>query len=493
VALDGRIDLANQAQLLILAAALATLWLPAAASLALGLLAVLAFNWFLVPPRGTLAVDGHQNLMLLLAMAAVNTVVAVLMARLRAQAQRARRHQQQAEQLRNLGEALRDAADPLAHAGALQTALADLMGAPSALLLCRQLPAQEDAVMALGDTSADEAAGLWLCLRQAQAMGPGTGHHDSLAHWYLPLRGGKACVGAAVLRLPAAGRSDDALRAHAQALCDQMGVALQRAFSQRAEQQALAQAQLQSVRNALLAAISHDYRTPLATILGAASSLQSQGDKLDPAQRQRLADRIVQETQHLSRLTDNTLQLARLDAPGVNLHLDWESAEELVGTVLRRARQRAPERQLRARLEPDLPLLRCDAMLLTQLLDNPVDNALSYSPVDAPIEILVRREAPQPGATQPAGVVLAVRDRGPGVAPAWRERIFEVFQRGSQASPGPADAPARRGAGVGLAVCRAIARAHGGDLRHRTRGHGGSSFECHLPGAEAPLQPAEAA
>ena len=521
VTLDGHIDLANQALLLVLAGVVAALWLPPSAALVSGVLAVAAFNWWLVPPRGSFAVDGTQNGLLLAAMVLVNSVVALLMARLRRQAAQAVDHQQQAEQLRQLGESLRDATEPLAHAGALQAALATLVGAPAALLLCRSRPTAgplqdtPDTVMAVGDTDDDERAGLWLCLQLSQAMGPGTGHHGSLAHWYLPLRGGgpapglapapggapHAALGAAVLRLPAAGRVDDALRAHAQALCDQMGVALQRQFSRQAEHAALGQAQLQAVRNALLAGISHDYRTPLATILGAASSLQDQGERLDPAQRQRLAQRIMQEAEHLGRLTDNTLQLARLDAPGVSLRLDWESAEEIVGTVLRRARQRAPDRRLRARLEPGLPLLHCDAMLLTQLLDNLVDNALNHTPPDAPIEILVRLDAartPSPSQAaagqlpQPAAMVLAVRDRGPGVALAWRERIFEVFQRGDlgpPAAPPMAEQAGRRGAGVGLAVCRAIARAHGGELRLRARAHGGASFECVLPLGEPPAPP----
>ena len=487
--LDGHIDLVNLTLLLVLISTLASLWLPAVPSLLCGMAAALAFNWQIVPPRGAFAVDGGQNLLLLGAMALVNAVITGLMALLRTQARLARHHQQQSEQLRSLGDVLRDATEPLAHAGALQTALAALVGAPVALLLCRDspdaaAPDSPETVMRLGDSDADEAAGLWHCLRQGQAMGPGSGLHDTLAQWYLPLRGRHETLGAAVLRLPTAGRPDEALRTHAQALCDQMGLALQRVAAAHAAQHAEEQAQLQAVRNALLAAISHDYRTPLAAILGAASSLQDQSERLDAAQRRRLAARIVQETEHLRRLTDNTLQLARLDAPGVSLRLDWESAEELVGTVLRRARQRAPERTLRARLEPGLPLLRCDAMLLTQLLDNLVENAFNHTPPESPTEIVVRLD----GAT----VVLAVRDRGPGVAPAWRERIFDVFQRGDdsarQAAGSDSAEPAspRRGAGVGLAVCRAIAQAHGGELKLRTRNSGGCSFECRLPVAESP-------
>jgi two-component system sensor histidine kinase KdpD len=488
-ALDGRIDLANLAMLLVLASALASLWLPGAVSAAIGVLAVLAFNWSFVPPRHTFSVDLRQHALLLAAMVAVTSIVSALMAGLRAQARRAQTHARRAEQLREWGETLRDAADPLAHAATLRDALAALAGVDVALLVAKdRLPEGNDeyAVMRVGTTDDDQSAGLWHCLRQGEPLGPGTARHAELPDWYLPMRGRGISLGATVLRGQGTDVTrDPLLRAHAQALCDQMGQALQRVLMRRDEQRARDEAQSQAVRNALLAAISHDFRTPLATIMGAASSLAEQGARLDPQQRQRLASSIVDETVQLSRLTDNTLQLARLDAPGVALRCDWESAEELVGTVLRHARRHDPARRVRARLEPGLPLLWCDALLLTQLLDNLVDNALKYSPAEAPVEVLVRRQGEH--------VVLAVRDRGPGIAPAWRERVFEVFRRGE---PGPQGAGelaatprARAGAGVGLAVCRAIARAHGGELRLRPRSHGGCSFECVLPLREQPLQP----
>jgi two-component system sensor histidine kinase KdpD len=145
---------------------------------------------------------------------------------------------------------------------------------------------------------------------------------------------------------------------------------------------------------------------------------------------------------------------------------------------MRRARRCDPERRVHVRLEPALPLVRCDALLLAQLLENLVDNALKYSDAPAPVEVTVRRQA--------GFIVFAVRDRGPGVEPAWRERIFEVFQRG-EIGRGPSACNAhRRGAGVGLAVCRAIARAHGGELKLRSRARGGASFECWLPEHAAP-------
>jgi two-component system sensor histidine kinase KdpD len=531
LALDSRVDLANLAMLLVLASALASLWLPVPVALASTALAVLAFNWRFVPPRGSLAVEGPQHLLLLAGMLGVSWIVAGLMALQRHRAEDAQRHRHRADQLRGLGDALRDAEAPLAHAAQLQAALGELAGAPATLLLLTgTLPPRRDdaATICLGAADADQQAALWHCLRQGRAMGPGTGRHQELPAWYLPLRGRDACFGAALLPRAAPEPAGDTDRLHAQALCDQMGLALQRVQIHAAETAARDEAQLQAVRNAMLAAISHDFRTPLATILGAASSLQAQDARLGPAQRLALATRIADEAARLRRLADNTLQLARLDAPGLLLQRDWESAEDIVGAVLNRARTHDPARRVRGRLEPGLPLLRCDPLLIAQLLDNLVDNALKYSPAEAPVELLVRQ--------LPGQVLFAVRDRGPGVPPAWRERIFDAFRRGgtgtagdstaastashdgrarepnAHASPAggraagaghtgepavaavragepathadrdgepPADA-GRAGAGVGLAVCRAIARAHGSELRLRPRGHGGASFEFAL-------------
>lgn len=310
-------------------------------------------------------------------------------------------------------------------------------------------------------------------------MGPGTGRHDEQPAWYLPLRGLSGGFGAALIRRATGDGDDRELRDHLQALCDQFGTALERGAALRAAAAAREQAQDHALRNTLLTAISHDYRTPLATILGAASALHDQDERLSGAQRRRLASTIVDEATQLARLTDNTLQLARLGQAGLALRRDWESVEELVGTVLRRVRQRDPHHRARARVEAGLPLMRCDAVLMVQLLDNLVDNALKHGAGDAPVEVMARRVG--------AAVLVAVRDRGPGVPVAQRKRIFEAFHRGERVDAAEGGAPhSRPGAGVGLALCRAIARVHGGELRLRIRGHGGSSFEVTLPVEDVP-------
>ena len=487
--LDLGLDLANLALLPVLAAALAALWWPPVLSMGACAVAVLAFNWAFVPPRGSFAVDLRQHALLLLTMLSVSWMVTLLVARLRRLASSERLHAHRASQLQALGASLRDADDLHAAAAALQTALGRLLddaaAVPITVLLLRG-PLSErddpDACLQSGAADADQTAGLWLCLRQQRTLGPGSGWHEEQPAWYLPVRGSGVPLGAALVPLATPPRDAEAVRQHAQAMCDQVGRALQRAAAVRAAAAARQDAQDQRLRNTLLAAISHDHRTPLATILGAASALHDQADRLSLEQRRRLAASIVDEATQLRRLTDNTLQLARLDTPGLKLQMDWESVEELVGGVLRRMRQRDPDRRVKGRLEPGLPLLRCDAVLLVQLLENLVDNALKHGGDSALVEILARRQGDR--------LLLAVRDRGAGVPPAWRERVFSVFQRGEHAVGVAlaADAP-RPGAGVGLALCRSIARAHGGELRLRARGHGGCSFECTLPLGQPPSQP----
>ncbi|HWS75945.1 MAG TPA: DUF4118 domain-containing protein, partial [Quisquiliibacterium sp.] len=442
-ALDARIDLANKALVLVLTAAVASIWSGPWSSLVAGAAAVLAFNFAFVPPRGAFTVDLHQHALLLVTMLSVSWIVALMVARLRRHAARAQAHAERSDQLRRLGDALRAADDPASQAAVLQDALSRMGGSTTSLLLVddpAEAGAAGDPDGLVGSATPDEADGLKLCVRDGRAMGPGTGRHEEQAGWYLPLRGREGTLGAALMRLAPGRETSAPVLEHAQTLCDQMGAALERAKAVQAAVDAREQARAQALRNTLLAAISHDHRTPLATILGAASALHDQGERLSPEQRRRLAATIVDEASQLSRLTDNTLQLARLGSAGLALHRDWESVEEIVGTVLRRVRQRDPGQPVKARVEPGLPLLRCDAVLMTQLLQNLVDNALEYGGRGSPVDVVARRVGDE--------VSIAVRDRGPGVPPALRERIFETFQRGEgAATAADAERPPRRGAG----------------------------------------------
>jgi two-component system sensor histidine kinase KdpD len=226
---------------------------------------------------------------------------------------------------------------------------------------------------------------------------------------------------------------------------------------------AQSEAQHQQLQSTFLAAISHDLRTPLAAIVGAASSLQTQRDKLSPAEQERLLGSIVSEATYLSTMTENTLQLVRLASPTQALRRDWESMEEIIGAVLARVRERDPARRIQSKVPKDLPLVKADPVLLAQLLGNLLDNALKYS--EGTIDLAINTDDRQ--------LVVSVKDWGPGIPAAEQARLFEPYARG--------DHSAQRGVGLGLAVCRAIAQAHGGQLTYRPRPGGGSSFVLTLP------------
>jgi two-component system sensor histidine kinase KdpD len=222
------------------------------------------------------------------------------------------------------------------------------------------------------------------------------------------------------------------------------------------------QMQWHQVQSTFLAAISHDLRTPLAAIMGAASSLQTQHDKLTAADRERLAASILNESRYLATLTENTLQLVRLDNAG-QLDLDWVAMEEVVGAVLARVRQRDTTRRIKSQVPPGLPLIKGDAVLLAQLLENLLDNALKYTPDG--IELVVSQSDHR--------MHVAVEDRGPGIPPDQAQALFEPYRRN--------DRSGQRGAGLGLAVCKAVATAHGGTLAVSRRPGGGSCFMLTLP------------
>ncbi len=476
--LDGWLGVGSMALVLVLAAATAAIWLPRWLSLATCLLAVLAFNYRFVTPRFTLSVNLASDVLLLVTLLLVSALVSMLVTRQRDLLDRERDHLARQAQLRVLGDALRETDDPRSCGPHLQAALVQATGGP--VLVCLPGPPGDtdpaNQVTFLGAAEPAEIEAIEHAWRAGQAMGPGTGRYEHLDRCHLPMRGRTASQGA-VMVLPPVGLNPPQVLQHVQAMCDQMGVALERAAAVRQAAQARESARTQALRSTLLSAIAHDHRTPLASILGAAQSLLEQRDRLTVDQQHRLAATIVDEATQLVRITDNTLQLARLDMPGLVMHTDWESIEEIVGTVLARVRARHPDRTVRASVEPAMPLLRCDPVLMVQLLENLIDNAWRHGGSDQVVEVTVQRQGDEG--------VLTVADRGPGVQASVRERIFEPFERAMPA--------AGRGAGLGLALCQAVARVHGARLGCRERPGGGACFDYTWTlEAQAPRPPEEA-
>ncbi len=473
--LSAQLGLSNLGLILVLTSAIAAIWLSVRVTLFASLIALMAFNWTFVPPQRTFAIDFHQDALLLLAMLVVNIIIASLMASLREKSRQSQVHADAVDALRSWSDRLRDADDPRDLLPALQALLGELSGRECALLALQSgLPSGEQASASAeyGAIDKEQRDALWHCLRSGQSLGPATGRYEELNDLYLPLRGRGIPYGAALISAVLARPFSQTVQA--QALCDQMGIALERHHLLGQEQEARDQAQAQSVRNTLLAAISHDYRTPLATIMGAASLLEQQDERMSQAQRRQLAKSIVDEADRLRRLTNNILQLARLDAVGTQISTDWESAEEIIGSVVHRMRAHIDYSRLKTNVQPGLPLIRGDSLLLSQLLENLIDNAFKYGEPHSPVEVSASADENL--------MTIAVSNKIEGMEAAQFEQFFLPFQRGSQAQA--------TGVGIGLALCRAIARAHGGDLQVRN-GDSSLRFECLLPLGSQPRMNSE--
>lgn len=237
---------------------------------------------------------------------------------------------------------------------------------------------------------------------------------------------------------------------------------------------AAVRAESEAMRGTLLSSVSHDLRTPLAAITGAATTLRDQ--EVDGATRRELVETICEESDRMERLVGNLLDMTRLDSGAVAPRREWIPVEELVGAALARTETLLARHRVRTEIPDGAALVSVDPVLLEQLLVNLLENAARHTPPGT--EVLVRARG------EPAGLDLEVADQGPGIAPGEAERVFERFHRGGRATG--------QGAGLGLAIARAIAEVHGGTLRVAPRDGGGASFRLLLPGGGAsPTVPTE--
>jgi two-component system, OmpR family, sensor histidine kinase KdpD len=454
--LDNEVSQTSQAMLYLAAVVVASYTLDRLAAIACAVASVTAFNFFFVPPRYTLAVEHHEHLIALVTMLGVSLAVSQLAAALREESRAARLSERRARQLQRLAKELTEADTEVQvrELGLLE--LQRAFAGPVSIALADPLRESTERTPRLD--------GLRCCVKEAALLGPGTPRWPGLDAWYVPL-GDKGHVFGAASVEPAVA-ADVPAREHAQALCSLLAQALWRIQLAAQMQEAQDEVQRHETQRTLLAAVSHDLRTPLAAIVGAVSSLQSQRDRLADAEKTRLLASIENEAGYLSTVTENTLQLVRLSGHALQLQCGWESMEEIVGAVLARVRQRDPTRRIKSRVPRELPLVKVDPVLIAQLLANLLDNALKYS--DDVVDLSVQLDGGR--------VTTTVKDRGPGIAAADMERLFEPFVRGRHERES-----GHRGAGLGLAVCRAIAQAHGGTLAVRRRSGGGSSFCLALP------------
>jgi two-component system sensor histidine kinase KdpD len=234
------------------------------------------------------------------------------------------------------------------------------------------------------------------------------------------------------------------------------------------------QMESERLRNALLAAVSHDLRTPLALVVGLSESLLMarpplQGATADTAQA------LIDAARRMNALVGNLLDMARLQSGQAPLNLQWQPLEEVIGSALQATRPLLGERTVRVDLPHDLPFVHIDAVLIERVLVNLLENIAKYTPAGSPIDMRARLADGQ--------LTLQVDDHGPGLPKGREALIFDKFERGSHQES------ALPGVGLGLAICRAIAQAHGGEIHGLSRDEGGARFTLRLPQGTPPTLP----
>ncbi|HEU4764618.1 MAG TPA: DUF4118 domain-containing protein [Candidatus Eisenbacteria bacterium] len=430
-------------------------------------LSVAIFDFAFVPPRYTFEVADAQYLVVFAVMLTVAVITGTLTARLREQREESRMRERRTEALYRLTHDLAVRSTVRDVLLAAVERVSELFGARAAALVADP---QGVLTIAAGDPAAvasapDRAAAEW-AYSNGQAAGAVTGIPPGARGISTPLIAGAKVLGVLSLDAPAPGSDAQELL---RALSNQTALALERCRLAEDATRIRGQIEVERARSALLSSVSHDLRTPLASIAGAASSLKA-GD-LPSGTRADLAQMISEEAERLDRLIGNLLDMTRVESGTLQVKKEWHSMEDIVGAALTRLERQLGGRRVRLSLPADLPLVPADDVLLEAVVRNLVENAHKYSAPEAPIDVAACIEG--------TWLRLDVADRGIGLREGEERRVFEKFYRGEPARALP-------GVGLGLAICRGVIEAHRGTIEAANRAGGGAVFTVRLPLEGAP-------
>jgi two-component system, OmpR family, sensor histidine kinase KdpD len=465
-------ELSNLVMVYLLGVTLAGLRLGRGPSLLTSLLNVAAFDFFFVPPRFTMRIADAQYFLTFAVMLIIALVIANLMASIRQQTRVAGARERRTALLYAMSRELAATRGLSGLARVAVNHVAEVFQCKAVILLpdaTGKLQYPRDRHLDVSFRRADLAVAQWV-VDHGHRAGLGSDTLAAAPGLYLPLGDERQRLGVlAVL----AGNPRRVLLPEQRHLLEtfagQIGIALERARLAEAAEAASLDAERESLRNTLLASISHDLRTPLAVMAGAGSTLADHGATLDEATRVSLARSIETKAREMSELVSNVLDLMHFESGQVMLRLDWQSLDDLVGTALHGLEERLAGHIVDLRLPADLPPVYVDAKLIVQVFTNLFDNIAKYTPRGT--------RAFVSAAADGRFVRVTVDDEGPGLPPGNPARLFDKFQRGQ-------DEGTIVGVGLGLAICQAIVRAHGGEIEALRRPGSGARFEFTLPATE---------
>ncbi len=465
-----RLELSNLIMLYLLGVTFVAFRYGRGPSILAALLSVGAFDFFFVQPYFTFAVSDVQYGLTFVSMLIVALVISTLAVRIRAQADTARQRERRTAALYALTRALANTRDITNLVRIATDQINDVFASTTEILLPN---AQGQLAMAAGtlfssdDHERELAIAQWV-YEHKQMAGMNTDTLPSSGATYVPLTATRGPVGVLAIKPADPRRLLDPDQVHwLETLANQISVAIERAQLATEAQAVTVQMETERLRNTLLSSVSHDLRTPLASITGAASTLLDNGGTLPLATQQELMTTIVDESERLNHLLTNLLDMTRLEAGTINIHKEWQPVEEVIGAALTHLNTQLQGRCVQTALPADLPLVALDSVLIEQVLTNLLENAIKYTPPGSPLDI----SAQQTG----NAVTLQIADHGPGLPVAMQQRVFDKFYRLQPNEP-------QHGSGLGLTICRGIIEAHGGHIWATNRTDGpGAVFAFTLP------------
>lgn len=435
---------------------------------------VIAFAFGFVPPRFMLTMADAQYLVTFIVMLIVAVTMANLMASVRRQIRATGNRERRTALLYALTRDLSATRGGTNMARVAVKHIAEVFDCHAVVLLpdvSGKLRRPSDAPIEGSFRDADLAIAQSV-FERSERVGPGADDMPAASAMYVPLIHEQLRLGVLVVQPENRRRllQPEQYRL-LEAFGEQLALALERAGLATAAEAGRVAAETESLRNTLLASISHDLRTPLAAIAGASSTLAERGRDLDDEMRTSLARSIEAKAVEMSEIVSNVLDLMRFESGQIALRRDTHALDDLIGAALARVEERLRDRPVRIDVPNELPVLQVDGTLIVQLLANIFDNAAKYTPAGSVVHVKARLEADR--------LQVVVDDEGPGFPSTDRERLFDKFQRGH-------DEGSVAGAGLGLAICRAIIRAHGGHIRATDRPGGGARIEFFLPNTAGP-------
>lgn len=465
-------ELANIVMAYVLASTIAAVRFGRGPAVVAAIVNVLAFDFCFVPPRFTFSVADVQYIVTFAVMLIVAVTIANLMASVRQQTRVAGARERRTASLYAMSRELAATRGVTNMARVAVRHVAEVFDCRAVVLLPDangSLRYPDESSIERSFVKADLSIAQWV-VDHGKRAGLGTDTLPAAPALYVPLGNERQRLG--VLAVLPENRRRILLpeqRHLLETFAGQLGLALERAQLADAAEAARVAAETESLRNTLLASISHDLRTPLSVIAGASSTLADRGRDLEEESRATLARSIETKAREMSDLVANVLDLMRFESGQIALRREWETIDDLIGSALNRVAERLQTRTVDVVIPSDLPPVHVDASSIVQMLVNLLDNVAKYTPPGTRVQITARAEDDV--------VRVTVDDEGPGLPTADRDRLFDKFQRGRGESTVV-------GAGLGLAICRAIVRAHGGEIAAGERPGGGARFEFSLPTRE---------